>query len=181
MRTACLGLLLVACTNVPGDSGSLGFFDVDGELTANSCGPLALRLPATVRFVAELRVGTGTLRWRPRGATEALGTYDPVTGAFRVAAQGELVLREANVRLRLPGCSLQQVDVLEGVLDRPNGYDGGADSDAGGPTRLGFRATETLGYAITAGSDCTTLLGVGEGQFAQLPCTAAYRWRGAAQ
>jgi hypothetical protein len=182
VRRTLVVVLLLACTPAPGDSGSLGLFDVEGEVTTNSCGPLALQLPATARYVVELRVGMGTLRWRPRGAAEAVGTYDSVTGAFRVALQSEVVLRAPDSRLRLPGCALRQVDVLEGVLDRPQGYDGGvAEADAGGPVRLGFRATESLGYAPTVGSDCMAALGVGAGQFVQLPCAVSYRWRGAAQ
>jgi hypothetical protein len=196
-------LCLLGCELTKDNSGSIGTFDVTAAVQANTCGPQVAPESAG-SYAVEILLRGDLIRWRPVGGTEAPGSYDARTGAFRVQLERDIVVQAADVRRNIVGCTVHQVDLVQGVLDVAS-LDAGADAsadvamdaavdagDAGdarvdggaldgraseGP-RPSFTGVSSVYYGAVAGGDCAGLIGVGQGQLLALPCSYSYQLRG---
>lgn len=140
----------------------------------------------------------------PSSAIEARGAHDATRSSFQLLDDRTLLLRQADRRLQIAACVVRRIDLIEGTLrgrllplETPANDGGGAiddsavmsdasdgseasdasdagasDASASGPPA--FTASETVGWAVVPGADCRDLIGVGSGQFIQLPCEQ--RW-----
>ena len=74
------------------DVQTLGQFQVNGNMTSNTCGAQTGLFDAQFRFPVELAVGRGGLQWKPVGvdAQGATGTWS--RGNFRLENESETTL-----------------------------------------------------------------------------------------
>lgn len=175
-----LGLSFALGCVPPAEPDPLGTFAVVSEMRSNTCGPQVTEVLSRATFDVALALRNGSIFWMPRGASQATGTYNPGTGAFRFVDEQTVVLAQPDARRGITGCALIRADVIEGVVDWSSG-DGGVDDvptfgqDASAaPRARGFRGTETVVWGATPGSDCGGVLGAQRGQFTALPCELTY-------
>jgi len=191
-----LGLLVVlAACDPPGDSGSLGTFDVTATLTSNTCGPQADGFQSAVSFPAEIRVRQGLVHWIPQNSNDTVGTYDLGTGAFRLELDESIQRLAPDRAHQFPGCVIDRADVIQGILglQGPDGgtipgldagtsvniSDGGQSADATATTpRIQFTGTQTIVFASDPSGDCSALIGGASGTYTTLPCTVTYAIQG---
>lgn len=163
LRLGVFGLLLLSScyefgdkdSKIPGDE--LGSFHVVGRMDVSSCGPGALGSKDVWEFDVKLSRDGDDLYW--------LNGQEPIYG--RIAADGVTFSVESQSAITtrapkgaLPGCTVIRRDLASGVLQ-------------GGAAVSGFAGDLRYGYAPTADSDCTDLVGV-DGGFSQLPCEIGY-------
>ncbi len=198
MRRAALGSVMVLLASMAPSAGcdlggagdDLGTYEVTLTMTANTCGPQYGAFESRVQFDAALSARSGTLRWRPSGAAESVGSVSG-TRSFRVALQSDEQVLPADRRYDYPGCVLRRSDVIEAVFTAASpdagsdvdggqpdgGADGGADAsvDAGwAATVSGFTGSESIVLGQVEGTDCRPMVGAGAGQVSALPCMVSY-------
>ena len=122
-----LSAFVGGCRPVPLTGEDLGLFVVDGVLVENGCAPgLSPRNP--LQFRVALRRDRGTLTWRVPDGAPAFGTVAS-DGAFRLRTETVVPAWPADPAAMVRGCSLQQVETVEGRLSSETLLDGGL-SDA---------------------------------------------------
>lgn len=193
-------LCLLGCDLTKDNSGSIGTFDVAAAVQSNTCGPQVAPESAG-SYAVEILLRGDLIRWRPVGGSEAAGSYDAMTGAFRVQLERDIVVQAADVRRSIVGCTVHQVELVQGVLDVASldagtdasadvamdasvdagdaGLDGGAlDGRATETPRPRFTGASSVYYGAVPGGDCAGVIGVGQGQLLALPCSYSYQLRG---
>ena len=178
-----LGLLLSSVLLGGCDEASegerLGLYSVLATRTQNTCGAQMSGKLQSARFNVVLSLQQGVLRWTPTGATTASGSFNVFDGTFRIAIEASTQMIAANRQRQIPGCVLRRVDLIEGVVrasadaGASTSVDASTNADAG-TVVTGFQAQETIAYGTESG-DCTSLIGVGEGQSLALPCVVGYQ------
>lgn len=199
MRRAALGSVFVLLASMAPSAGcglgstgdDLGTYDITLTMTANTCGAQYGGFQPSASFDATLSARSGTLRWRPTGAAESVGSVHGTT-SFRLSLQSDEQVIAPDRRYEYPGCVLRRSDVIEAVFTTASpdagsagadggqsdgGADVGADAsvDAGwAATVSGFTGTESIVLGQVEGTDCRPMVGAGNGQVNALPCTVSY-------
>lgn len=154
-----------------------------GWLEQNACGS-GYPAPEQLLFHVELRDVHGSLGWwRLPDAPIASGVLEE--GRFRFEHHARVVAAPAQPERGLPGCSLDRVETIEGALHIRDASlaDGGvpdgsrnedaSTAEAAGAQRL--EGTTTVRVSAAAGSDCSSFVGAGTGQFPALPCELRFQ------
>jgi hypothetical protein len=169
-----LGLLALAATSTPaGCFGSkdalhpgtdLGSFQVQGNISTNTCGDGALGEQAAWDFTVRLARDPGHLYW-DNGQTVIVGTLaaDGVSFGFDTSV---IVDMRDPMQTGLPPCSLSRDDHAQGTL--------GA---ATVPT-TSFIGQLSYTFTATAGSMCGDLTSGGTAVVSALPCGMSYELSG---
>jgi hypothetical protein len=164
MLAACLTCTL-GCSDIVGGGKDaktpgepLGTFHVIGQLESSSCGPGALGSSDLWEFDVRLSRDGNDLYW--------LNGAEAIPG--RIAADGVSFAFDSRVAVDVipagkghPGCMIVRSDTAQGELSSP------------GIDVVSFTGRMRFGYAPSAASDCSSVVGV-DGGFAILPCDMSY-------
>lgn len=192
LRWSCLFALLVCAGCQPAlPPGELvGDFHVVGTLEENTCGSSGIDPIDPLIFDVEIRADRGDGIWRMDRQTVVRGGLDD-EGRFTFTTRTQIDLpRPADPELG-NGCTLEQREVIRGVLEMDDGIadagleagvgdagaqdrDAGDAGDAGRPLARGFEAENTIELVPTPGSQCAYALAIYGGPFLILPCQVKY-------
>jgi hypothetical protein len=191
---------LGAACNESQPSGTLvGFYNVQGVLTENSCGQSALPATTPLKFDVQIREDGGLGYWLQAKQSENTGSLN-ARGEFRFSTSQTKVLSSGQTGQTLPQpndfitlgsdpdlkpqrtCALTIRETVSGSLRRRNAADGGAivelsAGDAGGAGD-DLEAEHSIEVTPSAGSDCNSALMAFGGNYLALPCAAHYVLRG---
>lgn len=161
---ALAGALLLAACRADPEGGpllgaDLGTFGVEASRSANDCGPGALGATLRLSFEVELVRADTELFWDGR-----VGGRIGADLAFDVAAETRFELRPA--RGEDPGCAIERVDSISGVLD----------ADGTGAI-TSFTAEMLFEFATQPDAACTARE-LGEADLPSLPCSMSYALEG---
>jgi hypothetical protein len=159
----------------------LGTFAVNAALVENGCAP-GLSPIDPLEFRVTLSRSRNSLTWRTPGGAPAFGSLRD-GGEFRIQRSLPVEAWPADPDQGIVGCSLSQVETIEGQLELPEAPHDGASqsSDAGVIARAAFEGSHRIEIVPASGSDCSALLIVQGGDFPSLPCAARYEFEGEAE
>lgn len=170
---------------------ALGTYSVVESLVANSCGA-GLPALSTVEMDVELRSDEAVGYWRlPRQGVIA-GSYRESDGAFEFRSARSVVAWLPDVDLGVLGCTIEQREVIRGVVVPTNVADAAVDGaalDAGDENDADGGVSEspellvgehTVDVIAARGSDCGALLAAQGGSFDAMPCSVRYTLSGVA-
>jgi hypothetical protein len=177
----------------------VGAYQVEGELTDNSCGKQALPAPAHLSFHVELRNDKGEGLWVRDAPPPFSGSLDDkgyfsfdTSNSYMVAGNNvqepaDQIIQAAPEQLTDPelfdrldqqankNCGLAVDQSVHGrVLRDVTGTTDGADTSSGDD----LTADNDIEIRSTSGSDCSRVLAAQGGPFDQLPCKAHYALTG---
>jgi hypothetical protein len=169
-----LGLLALAATSTPaGCFGNkdalhpgtdLGSFQVQGDLSTNTCGDGALGEQAVWDFTVRLSKNPGVLYW-DNGQTLISGTLAADGVSFGFDTSVVIDMRDP-MQTGLPPCSLSRADHAQGTL-----------GEAKGPV-TSFTGQLSYTFSETAGSMCDDLTSGSAAVVTALPCAMSYSLTG---
>ncbi len=163
------------------EAEELGTFVVNGALVENGCaGGLSPIDP--LQFRVTLSRSHNSLTWRMPDGAPTFGVIRE-RGEFRIQSSIPVEAWAPDLDNGIVGCSLSQVETIEGRLELPEmKRDGAAPSnDAGVDARARFEGSHRIEVVPMAGSDCSALLIIQGGEFPSLPCAARYELDGEAE
>ncbi|MDQ3036558.1 MAG: hypothetical protein M3Y87_29460 [Myxococcota bacterium] len=176
-----LPLVLACRPSAPMPNGdSLGTFLVHGVLEESGCAP-GLEPIDPLEFRVELTRTGRALTWRMPSGQPVSGSVTS-DGEFHVRTMSQIQAWPADPETGTPGCTISQVETVDGMLVLPPDVSDGAiqaELDAGAALDVSFEATNRIEIVPVSGSDCSALLQVNGGGFPSLPCGARYQLEGA--
>jgi hypothetical protein len=153
---AALGLALASCGELPGTT--LGTYDANGKITANTCG-LGIGAPNPWPFSVLLSETRGTLFWSWQDASPLLS--GPI----------------ANGHATLTAYEVDNADTKDGGIQGPCDLERNDDlvltMGAGSPP-ASFTASLSYTFSTQVGTDCSDQLSSAGGMYAMLPCSVSY-------
>jgi hypothetical protein len=175
-RFCAVAAALLATVGLPGcflfgesDTTLIGRFAVEARLVADSCGPGTVDADPLLQYNVELRQGGSVVTWDGPGLTlqGPLGADDQ----FCIDDSSTWKVREADLWLEDPGCSMTRIERLCALLEDLKEVD---TVEEGEPLASSFTGRHELFISHEGGSDCTDQLGLADGQYLTLPCQVTY-------
>lgn len=151
------------------ENEELGTFVVRAALADNGCAP-GLSPVDPLEFRVTLSRSRNSLTWRVPGGAPAFGSLRS-TGELRIQRSIPIEAWPADPDQGIVGCSLSQVETIEGRLTTDL-------ADAGAVDGAELEGTHRIEVVPASGSDCSALLLIQGGQFPSLPCAARYDFVG---
>jgi hypothetical protein len=162
------------------DSEALGTFVVNGVLVENGCAP-GLSPINPLEFRVEISRNRNAVTWRIPGGAPAFGSLRS-NGELRVQRTVTVEGWPADPDNGVVGCSLSQIETIEGTLELPAQSDGAVEmDDAGVMGQPSLEGSHRIEVVPVPGSDCSALLVLHGGSFPALPCAARYELEGTAE
>lgn len=153
------------------ETEELGTFVVRAALAENGCAP-GLSPIDPLEFRVTISRTRNSLTWRIPGGAPAFGSLRS-NGELRIQRSIPIEAWPADPDQGIVGCSLSQVETIEGQLTRDL-------VDAGPMASAELEGTHRIEVVPASGSDCSALLLIQGGEFPSLPCAARYDFVGGA-